>query len=138
MLILIVLVHQYVKIGKREKNETKRLFSITFIGSSLGTLVGLFNMGKFMLISEVLRLAKKNLPEKIWICVAIDYCDISLKDKDKAKDYIRYLLGDCGTVLSWLMTKTYIPKHEITAKNLVIYRQKWIDHMIQELEKEGK
>ena len=90
-----------------------------------------------MKISEVLRKAKPFLEKSEYVCYAIQDCGISEKDIDKAKRYIRDLLAPFNAVDTWLYYKD-IPNEYLTDKNMLDYRKRWIDHMIQELEKEGK
>ena len=90
-----------------------------------------------MKISEVLRKAKPFLKKSEYVCWAINCCDIPKRDKHEAKKYIRDLLAPFNAVDTWLYYKDIDVKH-LTHRNLDNYRERWIDHMIQELEKEGK
>jgi hypothetical protein len=91
-----------------------------------------------MKMSQVLTLAKEKLDCAIWICVAIDYCDVPKKDKERTKRYIDKLIHPYGTISTWLPSVAKIPSNQLTSHNLIIYRQRWIDHMIAELERKGR
>lgn len=90
-----------------------------------------------MKISEILRKAKPFLEKSEYVCFAIDDCGISEKDKEKAKKYIADLIAPFGEVNTWLYHKDISGK-DLTFDNMLDYRKRWIDHMISELEKEGK
>ena len=90
-----------------------------------------------MKISKVLRLAKPFLEKSEYVCWAIEDCDISKEDEEKAKKYIADLIAPFDEVDTWLYHKD-ISKKDLTFDNMLDYRKRWIDHMIQELEKEGK
>ena len=91
-----------------------------------------------MKISEVLTLAKKKLDCAMWVCVAVDFCDAPKKDKERTKRYIDKLIHPAGTVTCWLDCVAKIPNEQLTSRNLKTYRARWLDHMISELEKEGR
>ena len=59
------------------------------------------------------------------------------EDKEKAKKYIADLIAPFNAVDTWLYQKD-IPDEYLTSDNMLEYRKRWIDHMIKELEKEGK
>ena len=90
-----------------------------------------------MKISEILRKAKPFLEKSEYVCFAIEDCNISEKDKEKAKKYIADLIAPFNAVDTWLYHKD-IPNEYLTSDNMLEYRKRWIDHMIKELEKEGK
>ena len=90
-----------------------------------------------MKISKVLRLAKPFLEKSEYVCWAIEDCDISKEDEEKAKKYIADLIAPFNAVDTWLYHKD-IPNEYLTSDNMLEYRKRWIDHMIKELEKEGK
>ena len=90
-----------------------------------------------MKISEVLKKAKPFLKQKGYVCFAIEYCNISEKDEEKAKKYIADLIAPFNAVDTWLYHKD-IPNEYLTSDNMLEYRERWIDHMVAELEKEGK
>jgi len=91
-----------------------------------------------MKISEVLTLAKKKLDCAMWVCVAVDFCDAPKKDIIRTQRYIDKLIHPYGTVSTWLCNVAKIPNKQLTSRNLKTYRARWLDHMIAELEKEGK
>jgi hypothetical protein len=91
-----------------------------------------------MKMSEVLTLAKEKLDCALWVCVAIDYCDAPAEDKRRTQKYIDKLIHPAGTVTCWLECVAKISVEQLTSRNLKTYRERWLDHMISELEKEGR
>jgi hypothetical protein len=91
-----------------------------------------------MKISNVLKKARVHLRTNRFLCNAIDDCDIYPEDKRKAKNYVHDLLGQCLTVEVWLNNQAKINIEDINMINMRSYRLRWVNHMINELEKEGK
>ena len=91
-----------------------------------------------MKISEVLRKAKPELKKTKYVCYAIEDCLATTQAKNKAKKYVAKLIQPWGSVSSWLIRQAKINALDINEDTLQEYRERWIDHMIQELEKEGK
>ena len=91
-----------------------------------------------MKISEVLKLAKTTPFYYTFICDRIRYLNISQENKYKSRKYIHSLIGDYFSVKEWLEDEAKIPSEQLTEENMKIYRQRWIDHMIKELEKDGR
>ena len=86
-------------------------------------------------------MAKPLIKTRFQICYAITYLkvtkQITFQEANLAKTYVKSLLGYCSTVLAWLWYKGVIPFGERTNYDLELidYRERWIDHMIQELSK---
>lgn len=91
-----------------------------------------------MKISDVLKRTKAHMRTNRFICNAINDCDIFAEDKIKAQKYIINLLGHHVIVEAWLQKQVMIKVEDMTRINMQEYRLRWIDHMISELEKEGK
>jgi hypothetical protein len=88
--------------------------------------------------SEVLKLAKPHIEETEYICFAINRTKTSDTARLSARHYVARLLGQWGTAKTWLSQEAKIPRRKLTPKNMLLYRQRWLDHMVAELEKEGK
>jgi hypothetical protein len=91
-----------------------------------------------MKISEVLKRAKAHMRTNRFVCNAISDCDIPYQDKQNAQRYIINLLEHRLTAENWLVEKGMISPQAISKENMRIYRLRWIDHMINELERDGK
>lgn len=94
-----------------------------------------------MKISEVLRKARKVLVEDkcLFVCSAVEYTSAPTEDKVKTKEYIQNLIHPHATVSIWLYEEVGIEWRESWCKRKIMpYRIRWIDHMINELKKEGK
>jgi phenolic acid decarboxylase len=89
-----------------------------------------------MKISTVLHRARPHLQSKGFVCWAIDHADAPKASKERAKQYIRNLICPYATVTEWL-NKKGISGEKIFMHSKE-YRLRWIDHMVAELEKEGK
>lgn len=90
-----------------------------------------------MKISEVLREAKPYLKKERFVCWAIKCCDAPYGDKERARQYIAKLIYPHNAVNYWLASKG-ISEKALTLKNNLLYRERWIDHMISELERKGR
>lgn len=90
-----------------------------------------------MKISQVLREAKPLLKHYEFVCSAINYCDASYNDRVRARRYVEKSICPWGTVSIWLLSQGIAEKH-LTDINLYNYRHRWINHMIVELEKDGR
>lgn len=90
-----------------------------------------------MKISEVLRKAKPHLRRKRFVCLAIHAVEVDYFYRRKAKRYIAKLIKPHNAVNFWLISRG-ISEEDLTLENNLLYRERWIDHMISELEKEGK
>ena len=93
-----------------------------------------------MKISQVLRKSKRYLNDSVFVCVSVSnafhhHSDIEFKDLLATKHYIERLIEPYITVDLWLKKKGVT---DLTQNNLKIYRKRWVNHMINELEKEGK
>jgi len=90
-----------------------------------------------MKISQVLKLAKEKLPTERFVCIAIRESGAGLISKEYATQYVRNLLEGCFTVEQWLQDKAGIDANSMTYEGMNDYRLRWVDHMINELEKES-
>jgi len=94
-----------------------------------------------MKISKVLHKAKPFMLYNEFVCHAILDLErariVPDKDADKTIKYIEARIAPYHTVAEWLKNSG-VPWRQLTNKNLEEYRKRWIDHMINELEKEGK
>jgi len=96
-----------------------------------------------MKMSEVLRSAKKKYIKvgHIFVCNAVEDCLAPSNAKEKTKRYIESLIHPHKSVIVWLRKEKNIDAYGGDAKGAELatqYRKRWIDHMINELEKEGK
>ena len=91
-----------------------------------------------MKISDVLKRAKAHMRTNRFVCNAINDCDIFVEDKIKTQEYIRDLLEHRLSVEVWLQERAMIKAEDMNLINMRDYRLRWIDHMIAQLEKEGK
>jgi hypothetical protein len=96
-----------------------------------------------MKVSEVLRSARKVFVDKhyLFVCVAVEDCLATINAKNKTKRYIAELIHPHKSVIVWLRKEKNIDAYggESNGAELATkYRTRWIDHMINELEKEGK
>jgi hypothetical protein len=89
-----------------------------------------------MKISEVLRSARKRYVNEnyTFVCVAVDDCLAPINAKNKTKRYIAELIHPYNSVVTWLRKEKGIDAYDLAKQ----YRVRWIDHMINELEKEGR